>query len=102
MAEPIPLGPTDGEQQTLDHVDQYLQIGQESDASDVHLSVNCLPMWRRYGSLDAIWLQAEKLTAADTGRLAYGFLTDAQKETLESRGDVDFAYSNEFGRFRAS
>ncbi len=102
MAETTPLGPSDGEHHTLAHVDQYLHIGQESDASDIHLSVNTVPHWRRYGKLEPIWLQADTLNAEDTERLAYGFLTDPQKEQLEERGDVDFAYENPLGRFRAS
>jgi twitching motility protein PilT len=35
-------------------------------------------------------------------RLAYGFLGEAQTKQLEARGDVDFAYSPAFGRFRSS
>lgn len=91
-----------GEVHTLEHVDLYLKIGQESDASDIHLGVNAQPIWRRYGTLEPIWLQADKLLAADTERLAMGFLNDAQKELLARRGDVDFAYATNFGRFRAS
>ena len=87
---------------TLDHVDQYLMIGKESDASDIHLSVNSKPIWRRYGLLEAIWNQAPVLTAADTERLAMGFLDEKQKQKLAERGDVDFAYSNSMGRFRTS
>jgi twitching motility protein PilT len=87
---------------TLDHVNDYLRIGQESDCSDVHLGVNAQPIWRRFGVLEPIWIQADKLSAADTERLAMGFLNDAQKELLAKRGDVDFAYATEFGRFRAS
>jgi twitching motility protein PilT len=87
---------------TLDHVDQYLMIGKESDASDIHLSVNSKPIWRRFGILEAIWNQAPVLAAADTERLAMGFLNDKQKEQLAERGDVDFAYSNSLGRFRTS
>ncbi|HEY5812780.1 MAG TPA: PilT/PilU family type 4a pilus ATPase [Terrimicrobiaceae bacterium] len=86
---------------TLDHVDEYLMVGKESAASDVHLSVNSRPTWRRFGNLEPIWLQAPVLTAADTERLAMSFLTDAQWRTINERGDVDFAYSNAFGRFRA-
>jgi twitching motility protein PilT len=86
---------------TLDHVDQYLTVGKESDASDIHLSVNSKPIWRRFGQLEAIWQQAPVLTAADTERLTMGFLTDAQKQIIAERGDVDFAYANSFGRFRA-
>lgn len=86
----------------LEHVDQYLAIGKESGASDIHLSVNLQPTWRRFGTLEPIWLQADKLSAADTQRLAMGFLNDAQKKLLEERGDVDFAYSNAEGRYRTS
>ena len=86
---------------TLDHVDQYLLVGKESGASDIHLAVNSRPIWRRFGNLEPIWLQAPVLTAADTERLAMGFLTDRQKEIMAERGDVDFAYANSFGRFRA-
>jgi twitching motility protein PilT len=87
---------------TLDHVDNYLRVGQESDASDIHLAVNVKPTWRRYGNLECIWMQADVLTAADTERLAMGFLNDAQKKRLRDKGDVDFAYATSLGRFRAS
>ncbi len=87
---------------TLEHVDNYLLVGQESGASDIHLGVNAKPIWRRFGGLEAIWLQADMLTAADTERLAMGFLNDEQKKILLERGDIDFAYATSFGRFRAS
>lgn len=87
---------------TMDHVDHYLRVGVESDASDIHLAVNCRPSWRRYGTLEPIWLQAPILTAADTEHLAMSFLSDEQKMHLHERGDADFAYQNEFGRFRTS
>ncbi len=96
------LTPAGGEVHTLDHVDLYLKIGQESNASDIHLGVNSQPIWRRFGNLEPIWMQADKLTAADTERLAMGFLADDQKHQLLDRGDVDFAYATSFGRFRAS
>ena len=76
-------------------------IGRESGASDVHLAVNSRPVWRRFGTLEPIWLQAPLLTAADTERLATRFLTESQWRTIADRGDVDFAYENSFGRFRA-
>jgi twitching motility protein PilT len=102
MEDTLPPVPQVEHVHTLEHVDQYLQIGQESDASDIHLGVNAQPIWRRYGTLESIWLQADVLTAADTERLAMGFLNDHQKEILADRGDVDFAYATSFGRFRAS
>ncbi|MEI8341033.1 MAG: ATPase, T2SS/T4P/T4SS family, partial [Verrucomicrobiota bacterium] len=96
------LSPSAGEVHTLEHVDQYLAIGQESEASDIHLGVNAQPIWRRYGNLEPIWLQAPKLSATDTERLTMGFLTEAQKRQLAERGDVDFAYATPKGRFRTS
>jgi len=104
MSEALPTTPTPGEPvtQTLDHVDLYLRVGQESNASDIHLGVNSRPIWRRNGTLEPIWLQAPVLSAADTERLAMGFLTEEQKRQLHNQGDVDFAYSNSFGRFRTS
>ncbi len=87
---------------TLDHVDNYLKIGQEYEASDIHLPVNSKPHWRRFGSLTPIWEDAEPLTAADTERLAKSFLTERELTRLEKTGDVDFAYANDLGRFRAS
>jgi len=86
----------------LEHVDLYLNVGKEHDASDIHLSVNSPPMWRRYGVLQPIWDDAPALTPQDTEMLAMGFLSPAQKHHLSDIGDVDFAYQNNFGRFRAS
>ena len=99
----LPHLPGPGEEaHTLEHVDHYLYIGQQSCVSDVHLSVNMQPIWRRNGELEPIWLKAPVLTAADTERLAMAFLNDEQKRHLAERGDADFAYSNSFGRFRTS
>jgi twitching motility protein PilT len=84
------------------HVDRYLAIGQESGASDIHLGVNAKPSWRLHGILQPIQPDARRLTAADTAALAAGFLNEAQRALLAERGDVDFAYAAESGRFRAS
>jgi twitching motility protein PilT len=87
---------------TLGHVDEYLAVGQQGGASDIHLGVNAPSTWRRHGILQPIWPGAAKLTSDDTAALAEGFLTDAQKIQLNERGDADFAYANASGRFRAS
>jgi twitching motility protein PilT len=86
----------------LTHVDQFLAVGKESDASDIHLSVNSQPIWRRFGLLEPIWRQADVLTAEDTERLVMSFLSPEQQQQLAGRGDVDFAYATGIGRFRAS
>jgi twitching motility protein PilT len=87
---------------TLPHVDEYLKIGQEYDCSDMHLATASPPLWRRYGQLQQIWSNAEKITAADAKRLVEGFLAPKEMARLQERGDVDFAYATPFGRFRAS
>lgn len=87
---------------TLSSVDEYLQLAQQYDCSDLHLATGSPPMWRRYGTLQPIWNNASLITAEEAQRLAYAFLTDGHIKTLEKRGDVDFAYSPDFGRFRCS
>ena len=86
----------------LGSVDDYLRFCVEYDASDLHLATGSPPTWRRYGNLGPIWDNAAPLTAEDAHRLSYGFLTEAQTQQLEKRGDIDFAYSPDHGRFRAS
>ena len=86
----------------LEHVDEYLHLGQDYDCSDIHLATGAQPHWRRYGLLQPIWEHAGLLTATDTARLARNFLADKEWERLQKIGDVDFAYTTQFGRFRAS
>lgn len=86
----------------LAHIDDYLRHGQQADASDLHLSVATVPMWRRYGHLGPIWPNAIPLAAEDTERLARGFLSEVQIAKIEGPGDVDFAYTSALGRFRVS
>lgn len=100
--EPAAIAVVKEEHPVLDHVDQYLAVGKEYGASDIHLSVNSPPIWRRHGVLQPIWGDARALVAKDTERLAMGFLTGAQRHHLSEIGDVDFAYAAGIGRFRTS
>ena len=86
----------------LPHVDDYLEIGQKAGASDVHLAVNAQPRWRLHGTLEPIWPDAPRLTAEQTKALAEAFVPKVYKEEFTDRGDSDFAYANEFGRYRVS
>ncbi len=88
--------------QVLDHVDQYLALGREYECSDVHLATAFPPAWRRFGQLTPIWDDHPNLTPEDTERLARSFLGPAEWNRLQERGDVDFAYANDHGRYRAS
>jgi twitching motility protein PilT len=87
---------------TFNHVDHYLAIGQRAGASDVHLGVNAPPLWRLHGTLQPIWPDAPRLTSENTLALAEGFLSDLNKTQLNERGDTDFAYANNAGRYRTS
>src|SRR4051812_33428392 len=54
-AEQVPPSGSPGDQvHTLEHVDLYLKIGQESGCSDIHLGVNAPPIWRRFGQLEPV------------------------------------------------
>src|SRR6266481_9562390 len=86
----------------LGHVDEYLAVGQQAGASDVHLGVNAPPIWRLHGTLQPIWPDAPLLTSDQTLALADGFLSNPQKTLLNERGDADFAYANNFARYRTS
>lgn len=96
---PIPTITPSG---ALPHVDDYLALGQDAGASDIHLGVNAPPIWRLQGTLQPIWPEAPRLTAEETSALAEGFLPEMQREHLRERGDADFAYANERGRYRTS
>src|SRR5437660_31947 len=86
----------------LTHVDDYLEIGQNAGASDVHLAANARPKWRLHGRLEPIWPDAPRLTAEHTAALAEAFVPDVYKSELKMRGDSDFGYANEFARYRTS
>jgi twitching motility protein PilT len=90
------------ESHPLPHVDNYLEVGQKAGASDVHLAVNAQPRWRLHGILQPIWPDAPRLTAEDTAALAEKFVPNAYRQELDTSGDTDFAYQNEFARYRTS
>src|SRR2546428_5007966 len=86
----------------LGHVDEYLEIGKEASACDVTHVVNAQPIWRLHGTLQPMWPDAPRLGPEDTALLAETFVPDVYKEELKTRGDSDFAYTNEFARYRTS
>src|ERR1700726_3525485 len=84
------------------HIDEYLAVGQQAGASDIHLGVNAPPIWRLHGTLQPIWPNAPRFTCEQTLALTEGFLSNLHKTQLNERGDADFAYANSFGRYRTS
>ncbi len=85
-----------------EHVDSYLQIAVEYDASDVHLTTGFPPAWRRNGNLQPIWEDAEPLTNDQVEILTRSFLDEAGQKRLTDIGDADCAYENQFARCRCS
>jgi twitching motility protein PilT len=90
------------ESHPLPHVDNYLEIGQKTGASDVHLGVAAPPIWRVHGTLQPMWPDAPVLTSEQTVALAETFMPEVYKDELNTRGDSDFAYENEHARYRVS
>ncbi len=100
IASPSP--PSAPERGLLPRVDDYLALGQRAGASDIHLGVNAPPIWRLQGTLWPIWPDVPPLSAEQTMALAEGFLPEVHRSQLQERGDAEFAYATEFGRFRTS
>ncbi len=90
------------ESHPLPHVDNYLEIGQKAGASDVHIGVAAPPIWRVHGTLEPMWPDAPILTGEQTVSFAEAFMPEVYKEELNARGDSDFAYENEYARYRVS
>src|SRR5207247_5482292 len=66
------------------------------------LGVAAPPIWRVHGSLEPMWPDAPVLTRGQTAALAEAVMPEVYKEELNSRGDSDFAYANQFARYRVS
>lgn len=70
--------------------------------SDLHLTTNSAPQIRVHGHLSPI-PGIPALTPADTKRLAYSVLTDAQKHRFEENLELDFSFGLKgMSRFRAN
>ncbi len=96
------ISPSRCESHPLPHVDNYLEIAQKAGASDLHLGVATPPIWRMHGTLQPMWPDVPTLTGEQTVALAEAFMAEVYKKELNSRGDSDFAYENESGRYRVS
>src|SRR5450755_1578815 len=73
----------------------------EERASDLHIVVGCAPSVRRSGQLEPLVDQV--LTKDDTHQLVTAILSDDQLDALESKRQLDFAYSMiDLARFRVN
>jgi twitching motility protein PilT len=78
-----------------------LKTTMEMGASDLHLTTNTPPQVRVDGHLRR--LDFSELTPADTKRLAYSVLTDAQKKRFEDTMELDFSFGiRGIARFRCN
>jgi twitching motility protein PilT len=74
----------------------------EAGGSDLHLTTNSPPQVRVHGHLTPL-PGFGVLTPADTKRLAYSVLTDAQKHRFEENLELDFSFGLKgMSRFRAN
>ncbi|MCD9186114.1 MAG: type IV pilus twitching motility protein PilT [Pyrinomonadaceae bacterium] len=74
----------------------------EMGGSDLHLTTNSAPQIRVHGHLSPL-PGFPVLTPADTKRLAYSVLTDAQKHRFEENLELDFSFGLKgMSRFRAN
>src|SRR5690606_14110178 len=74
----------------------------DAGGSDLHLTTNTAPQIRVHGHLSPLDGYAP-MTPADTKRLAYSVLTDAQKHRFEENLELDFSFGLKgMSRFRAN
>ena len=74
----------------------------DAGGSDLHLTTNSAPQIRVHGHLRAL-TEYTPFTPADTKRLAYSVLTDAQKHRFEENLELDFSFGLKgMSRFRAN
>lgn len=90
---------TVGSQVTLP---ELLKKMTDAGGSDLHLTTNSPPQVRVHGHLRPL-NEYPPLTPADTKRLAYSVLTDAQKHRFEENLELDFSFGLKgMSRFRAN
>lgn len=84
-------------------IDLFLKQVLEKEASDIHLCTNTHPKIRIHGALHTF--SSAKLTPRQTAFLFNEILTEEQRQVLEEKKNLDFAYEiiykGEIRRFRA-
>lgn len=75
----------------MPRIDAFLKIMQENNVSDLHLSANTEPMLRINGILQRA--EHRPLSEDELKIIIYELLTDIQIKHLETKGDLDCAYT---------
>jgi twitching motility protein PilT len=79
----------------------FLVLGAQQGASDLHLTAGAPPMMRVAGVIQP--LAEEPLSAEDTRRLVVDALKEGQRAKLENEWQIDFALQvHDVGRFRGN
>ncbi len=79
----------------------YLMLGEQQGASDLHLTAGAPPMIRVAGAIKP--LTEEALSAEDTRRMVVESLKEGQRAKLENEWQLDFALQVDgVGRFRGN
>lgn len=82
-------------------VEQFLNIANEMNASDVHLTAGISPMARVDGEL--VKMNYPELQASDVEKIVLGIMNDTQLKIFQKAGEMDFAFSiPNVGRYRVN
>ena len=85
----------------MPQIDQFLRLLVQQKGSDLHLSCGSPPVMRVHGHLQRI--KFRDLTPQDMRALVPEILDDEQREVLDEKHDIDFAYEIDgVARFRGN
>jgi twitching motility protein PilT len=83
-------------------LNEILQIALRGAASDIHLKAGLPPMFRVNGSLVPL-KDGKRLPSEEVSRMAFGIMSDFQKDKFKTTNEVDLAYGVPgLGRFRVN
>jgi len=83
-------------------LNEILQIALRGAASDIHLKAGLPPMFRVNGSLVPL-KDGKRLPSEEVARMAFGIMSEFQKEKFKTTNEVDLAYGVPgLGRFRVN
>src|SRR3990172_4507390 len=83
-------------------LNEILQLALRAAASDIHLKAGLPPMFRVDGALVPL-KDARRLPPEEVARMAFGIMSDFQKEKFKQTNEVDLAYGVPgLGRFRVN
>lgn len=84
------------------NINELLKIATEKRASDLHIKVGNHPVMRVDGVLIPM-VEQKRFAQEDLTSVAFGIMSDSQKERFKEKNEIDFAYSvSGLGRFRVN